>query len=125
MATLSTFYRGDEIKFAIGLDCIGFDIDRDLFDIEVITPNSSVKASKGRPAPDGSLVIFKETDGDSSSSSSSSSEDEGTWYAIVDTQFLKIGDMRVVATAHVPDPNANDGIRKQVDVKPLGTLRNP
>lgn len=105
------FYRGDEIKFSIGLQASGFSMDEDDFDIEVKSSKggTSAKASKESPAQDGSLVIFKE---------------EGTWYAIVDTTNLAAGDLSVIATAHIPDEHANDGIRRQSAVNSLCPLRS-
>lgn len=47
------------------------------------------------------------------------------WFAIVDTSHLNVGDMRVIATAHIVDPNANDGVRDDISVAPLGRLVNP
>lgn len=118
---MANFYKGDEIKFAINLEAPGFSMDNDDFDIEVASQKVSVKASKGEQASeDTALIIFKETSGDSSSSD----ETEGTWYAIVDTTSLTVGEMRVIATAFVPDANANDGVRRQSAVAALGTLKN-
>lgn len=104
------FYKGDEIKFSIDLQAPGFSMDDDDFDIEVKSSRGGTPAaaSKESPAQDGSLVIFKE---------------EGTWYAIVDTTNLAAGDLTVVATAHIPDAHANDGIRRQSDVKALCPLK--
>lgn len=118
---MATFYKGEEVKFAILLTAEGFDMDSDDFDIEVKSPKNSIKASKGASTED--LVIFKENGSDSSSSSSSESGD--TWYAIVNTsKFTATGELKVVATAYVPDTNASGNIRKQIDVKKLGDLKN-
>lgn len=113
------FYKGDEIKFAISLEAPGFSMDDDDFDIEVKSGSTSVKGYKGETSQD--LVIFKETD----SSSSSSEEESGTWYAIVDTKNLAVGKMRVIATAHIQDANANDGVRDSIAVSSLGQLMEP
>lgn len=60
---MATFYKGDEIKFAVKLEASGFDMDTDDFDIEVKSSNTSVKGYKNPPAgtTTPSLVIFKET----------------------------------------------------------------
>lgn len=106
---MANFYKGDEVKFAIELTAQGFSMDSNNFDIEVASPKVSVKASKNAPSADNALIIFKEDD---------------TWYAIVDTTDLSTGEMRVIATAHIPDANANDGVRRQSEVASLGTLKN-
>jgi hypothetical protein len=127
----NTFYKreeiGDEVKFAINITAPGFSMDDDDFEIEVSTPKASVKASKREPTVD--LLIFREPElgssSDSSSSDSSSSEETqpGTWYAIVDMSKLSPGEVRVIATAHVYDPQANDSIRNMIAVTTLGTLK--
>lgn len=114
---MATFYKGDEIKFAINLEAPGFDMDTDDFDIEVKSGNTSVKGYKTPPVgtTTPALVIFKETQ-----------EGEATsqWYAIADTATLATGTMRVIATAYIVDANANDGIRKNIAVQPLGQLKD-
>ena len=114
---MATFYKGDEIKFAINLEAPGFDMDTDDFEIEVKSGNTSVKGYKTPPAgtTTPALVIFKETQ-----------EGEATsqWYAIADTATLATGTMRVIATAYIVDANANDGIRKNIAVQPLGQLKD-
>jgi hypothetical protein len=134
----NTFYKrvygdkeiGDEVKFAINITAPGFSMDDDDFEIEVSTPKASVRASKREPTVD--LLIFREpelgSDSDSSDSSSSDSSSPGetqpgTWYAIVDMSKLSPGEVRVIATAHVYDPQANDGIRNMIAVTTLGTLK--
>ena len=108
-------YQGDEKKFAIELTAPGFDIDTDDFDIEVKSPKSSVKASKG--ASTDALRIFYET------VTPAEGDPYKVWFGIVDTTTLSTGELTVVATAHIPDANANDGIRRESDVKTLGTLK--
>lgn len=110
-----TIYQGDEKKFAIELTAPGFDIDQDDFELEVKSPKVSIKASK--KAPTTALCIFAEE----------VTPQEGApynvWYAIVDTATLSSGQIDVIATALVPDANANDGIRRESAVASLGTLK--
>jgi len=115
---MAILYKGEKRKFEILLTAPGFSMDTDDFEIEVKSPKTSVKASKSFPNED--LNIFRED-----SDSSSSGEDEGTWYAIVNTAKLSLGDLKVVATALVNDSHASGNVRPQIDVKPLGTLKNP
>ena len=105
-------YQGDEKKFSIELTAPGFDIDTDDFDIDVKSPKVTLHASKG--ASTEQLVIFFEED---------ETTHEKTWYAIVDTTTLSAGEISVIATAHVPDTNANDGIRRESAIATLGTLK--
>jgi len=119
------FYKGTEIKFIINLEAEGFSMDDDDFDIEVVSPKSRVKGCKRTPREDGpDVMIFKDADL-VSSDSSSSGDPGGTWCAIAETKDLDIGELRVIATAYIPDANANDGIRVEVVPSPLGRLVNP
>lgn len=131
---MAQILRGTEKKFAINLAAPGFSMDDNDFEIEVVVGGESIKGYKtpeeGAPTD---VLIFKETTtvtvegSESSDSSSSASETEvSTWYMIVNTAaFTKSGDMKAVATAHIPDVNANDGIRNEVTKTALGTLANP
>lgn len=129
---MNTFYKGDEIKFAIDIKAPGFSMDDDDFEVEVKCGSTSIKGSKAQPTL--GLRIFKETgessssDWDSSSSdwdSSSSEEEKSEWFAIADTNELAIGTMRVVTTAFIVDAHANDGVRKDISVSTLGKLLEP
>lgn len=118
---MANIIKGTEKKFAINLTVPGFSMDDDDFEIEVATPAESLKGYKNPPAGASTdVLIFSET----------ATPEEGdpvkTWYAIVNTgAFTKIGELRVIATAHVPDANANDGIRDEMAKVALGTLVNP
>ena len=121
---MDTFYKGDEIKFAITLEAPGFDMDTDDFDLEVKTGSTSVKGYKNEQGGTSSprLLIFKETpepvEGEEAPA--------GQWYAIVDTATLTAGtNMKVIATAHIVDVNANDGVRNNIAVRTLGKLIEP
>ena len=136
---MDNFYVGDEIKFALNIEAEGFSMDDDDFDVEVLSSShGSASASKGDvPNSESRLIIFKESNGtssdsdssdsdssDSDSSDSSSSENQpGQWFAIVDTTDFQPGRLRVVATAYVPDANANDGVRRMSSVQNLVQLR--
>lgn len=109
-------YRGEEIKFAIGLTAEGFSMDDDDFDIEVRTTSRSIKGWKNPPEGEESLdvIIFKETEGSAPG-----------WYCIADTTTLDVGAMTVIATAYVPDAHANDGVRTTIAKAALGKLEAP
>ncbi len=127
---MATFYKGDEIKFAINLEVAGFSMDDDDFDIEVKSGNTSLKGSKGAGSEASTdIVIFKETETVQPETPEGEEPQDpvtvSTWYAIVDTAKLPVGNMRVIATAHVIDANANDGVRKSIAVEKLGNLAEP
>ena len=115
MAQAQIIYQGDEKKFAIELTAPGFNIDTDDFDIEVKSPKASIKASKG--ASTEALVIFSED------VTPQEGDPYKQWYAIVDTTTLSVGEVNVIATAHIPDTNANDGIRRESDKQLLGHIK--
>lgn len=104
-------FKGDEAKFSINLTAPGFSMDTDDFDIEVVSNiGGSLKGSKGGTGTD--VIIFKEDD---------------AWYAIVNTEneLRPGGNLKVVATAYVPDAHADDGIRKQIATAVLDKFIEP
>lgn len=113
----NVFIKGTEIKFSIDLTAKGFSMDDDDFDVEVLSTRGSVSGSKGGTSTD--LTIFHEN-----SDSSDSSGDEGAWYVLVKTDSLGIGELKVKATAHIPDASAFDGVRNEIASASLGTLQN-
>lgn len=124
---MANYYKGDEIKFAIKLEAPGFSMDDDDFDIEVKSGNTSVKGYKdASKSQDSAVVIFKETETVQPETPEGEEPAEpvtvNTWYAIVDTSTLALSSMRVIATAYIVDANANDGVRKNIAVQPLGKL---
>ncbi len=123
-------YKGDEIKFAIKIEATGFDMDTDDFDIEVKSGNTSVKGYKdSTKSQDTAVRVFYEEktvqpdteDGEEPQEPVTVKE----WYAIVNTATLAVGQMRVISTAYIVDANADDGIRKSIDVKTLDRLVEP
>ena len=123
-------YRGEEYKFAINIEAQGFSMDDDDFDIEVKSGNTSVKGYKdATKSQDTAVVIFKETETVQPETPEGEEPQEpvtvSTWYAIVDTSSLAVGQMRAISTAYIVDANANDGIRKSIDVEPLDKLIDP
>ena len=124
-------YKGDEIKFSIELTAQGFSMDDDDFDIEVVSSRGgSVKGSKNPPAgSDTDVIIFSEevetTIPPAEEGGEPTVETTTVWYAIVKTEKLEPNELRVIATAYVPDANADDGIRKQTAVKVLDNLKKP
>lgn len=126
---MADFIKGTKVKFAINIEAQGFSMDRDDFEIEVISPRESVKGyNSPKLGKSSGIVIYKEEATASSTvEDSDSSEEKGTtstWYAILDTANLSVGQLRVVATAYIPDENDSDGIRKEIAAARLGKLVN-
>lgn len=121
---MADFIKGTKVKFAINIEAQGFSMDRDDFEIEVMSPRESAKGYNSPKLGNSSgIVIYKET----KTAEDSDSSEEGTmstWYAILDTANLSVGQLRVVATAYIPDENDIDGIRKEIATARLGKLVN-
>ena len=111
---MATFYKGTEIKFVVELAAEGFSMDDDDFDIEVASPRDSIKGSKvgSGTSKQGSAALALNKEGDD-------------WFAVADTNGLSKGEIRVIATAHIPDVSASDGVRNEIAVQTLGTLLIP
>ena len=140
MAQANVFYKGEEKKFAINISATGFNMDTDDFDVEVTNGKESIIARKtGEPTEagiwtneKGSLVIFYE--GDEEDTVEAPADEPGgepttntvkNWFCILDTQyFTNVGQLNVIGTAYITDVKAFDGVRKSIDVKTLGTLKN-
>jgi hypothetical protein len=127
---MANYYKGDEIKFAINLEAPGFSMDTDDFDVDVKSGNTSVKGYKSAGSETSTdVVIFKETTTVQPETEDGEEPAEpvtvNTWYAIVDTKSLAVGTMRMIATAHIVDANANDGVRDDISVVTLGKLIEP
>ena len=143
---METYYKGTEIKFNIDIKAEGFDMDIDDFDVAVVSGNTRIEGDKwnSRAAAmansDSSeerqrrmeLLVFRDpplpdsSDSDTDGSSSDSSEEEEShWFAIANTEYLAVGDMKVIGTCYIPDGYADDLIRRDIDVTTLGRLVNP
>ena len=123
-------YKGEEIKFAIKIEAPGFNMDEDDFDIEFKSGNTSVKGYKDSTKSQETAVrVFKETTTVQPDTEEGEEPQEpvtvNTWYAIVNTATLAVGQMRVISTAYIVDANADDSIRKSIDVKNLDKLVEP
>ena len=137
MAQANVFYKGEEKKFAIKLQAEGFNMNTDDFEIEVTNGKESLATQKtGQPTEEGtwvnengSLVIFYEEETVEVPADEPGGEPTQNtvknWFAIIDTSFFaNPGQLTVIGTAFVPDAKANDGIRKSIDEKALGQLKN-
>lgn len=126
---MADFIKGTKVKFAINIEAQGFSMDTDDFDIEVISTRESVRGYKNpERGTSNDLVIYNDITTASPTGDDSASSEAGDivskWYAILDTSKLSVGQLRVVATAHIPDINVDGGIRTELAVARLGKLVN-
>lgn len=114
-------YIGEEKKFAINLTAQGFSMDDNDFDIEVEVSGRRVKGNKNNSIEGSPIIIFSEE------VTPQGGEPVTKWFCILNTSaFESTGDIKVIATAHVPDAKADDGFRKEIAVsKELGQLARP
>lgn len=83
-------YKGTELKFLVELECEGFDITRDDFNIEVVRGSVSQVIQKAEMP-----------------------HDEEGYYLCFDTADFGTGVINAIITAYVPDTDFADGIRTE------------
>ena len=119
-------YKGTELKVAITLEANGFDMDKDGFRIEVASLRDSVYADTLEDAGGdqyNGIILYKDLA--PVNPQDDSAPEVYQWYAIIDTSRLSLGDLRMIATAYVPDAHADGGIRSEIAVAKLCKLVNP
>lgn len=84
-------YVGTDLKFAINIQCQGFSMDDDEFEITLVNGKNRLELSKD------DLV-----------------KDNNTWYLCFDSTELGHGDVTMIVCAYVPDADFEDGVRKEV-----------
>jgi hypothetical protein len=99
---MATIYKGTELKFKVELTANGFSMAENDFEVEVKSGKTSVTLAKE------DLIV-----------------NSGDYYGIVPTDTLAPGEVKLVATAHIPDSDADDGVRNEVAVTSLCTLVKP
>ena len=99
---METYYKGTELKPKIELTAQGFSMTNDEFEIEVKSGRSSITMEKE------DLIVKN-----------------GEYYAYIDTNELQAGTLKLIATLHVPDSDAPDGIRNEIAVTNLCSIVNP
>ena len=101
-----TFYKGTELKFKVTLECPGFSMENDDFSLDIVSGKTKVTLEKE------DLAVVGE-------------EGSKEYYAYVETDDMPTGNVKVIATAFVPDEEATGAIRKEIAVAQLCTLINP
>ena len=112
-------YKGTDIKFAVKLTADGFDMDTDNWELTVMCANGRDKFEISKEDCERVPALSDDPD------SSDSEEEEGTWYAIVKTANLAVGQLRVISKAYIVDAAAEGGVRQDIAVANLTKLENP
>lgn len=103
MAQEDKYYLGSDLKFKIDITASGFDQDTDEYRIDLYCGNKKLTYT------DQDIVTDPET---------------GYHYLLVDTNLLRPGSIKLVVTALVPDEIFTSGVRREVDVKNIGFIKN-
>lgn len=86
-------YVGSELKFKITITASGFDMATDKFEVDLVCGKVTTHLDKT------DLILS-----------------EGSYYIPIDTSlYPRGGDLFVITTAHVPDPDFDDNVRKEID----------
>ena len=93
-------YIRTDLKWLINVECEGFDMDEDDFDVELRCGAQCYKCKDSE--------VVKEGD---------------DWYLCIDTTKFKPGLLQMVFMAYVPDDAFEDGTRTEVGVLNLCQLR--
>ena len=112
---MDTYYKGSELKTQVIIEAQGFDMDADEWELVVKSGSTKINLDKS-DCHKGNL---------GSLDSSDSSDETEVWYCIVNTALLNVGTVRLIATAHVPDAMATDGVRNEIAVTNLYKLVDP
>lgn len=103
MATNAFGYEGSDLKFVVELTSDGFDIDRDDWAVGVQV---------------GTKILTTIT-----KSEAIKSPEDGKWYICINKEYVKKGDLSLVAYAKVPDADFDDGVRDEVDKRFIGVIQ--
>lgn len=119
---METFYKGTEIKFKVNLNCAGFSMASDSFQLKVVSGKTSVIIEKSIEDTAGGsqeeVIVTPEGAG-------SLSRVGDDYFAYVDTDYLAVGTVKVIGTAQIDDSGATGGKRQEVCVEQLCNLVNP
>ncbi len=100
--TGSEAWVGSGLKFAVTMNCEGFDMDTDDWVITVTCGKKSVTFTSKNSVKDG-----------------------GQWYICLDSSELGPGEAYITFEARVPDKDFKDGIRTEIRRYKLVNLRSP
>ena len=98
----SNYYIGADLKFQIDISSPGFSQDEDRYDIDFYCGDTKLQFNQNNVIQNGDC-----------------------FYLPIPTSRLTSGKMKMVITAYVPDVDFDGGVRKEVAVYNLGTLRLP
>ena len=119
---METFYKGTEIKFKVKLNCVGFSMTSDNFQLKVVSGKTSVSIEKSIEDTIGGsreeVIVTPEGAG-------SLSRVGDDYFAYVDREYLAVGAVKVIGTAQIDDSGATGGKRQEVCVDQLCNLVDP
>ena len=105
---------GTLLKYKVEITAQGFSMDEDDFEIEVRRGKSSVIIKK-----EDLIVNPVEIEVEGSGSGEGTTETVNEYYMLVDTEALGAGKYEVVTRAFVPDSDAPEGIRTELNKQTL------
>lgn len=94
------YYLGSDLKFKIEITASGFDQSTDDYTIDLYCGNKKIAYTQA------DIV-----------------EQDGEYYLLVNTSLLKPGTMKLVITAMVPDDAFESGVRREIEVINIGTIK--
>lgn len=95
------YYLGSDLKFKIEITASGFDQATDDYTIDLYCGNKKIAYTR-------SDIV----------------EQGGEYYLLVNTSLLKPGTMKLVITAMVPDDTFASGVRREIEVVNIGTIKS-
>jgi len=99
--TEDRYYLGSDLKFKIEVTASGFDQATDDYTVDLYCGNKKIAYTKAD-------IVAQ----------------EGNYYLLVNTSLLKPGTMKLVITAMVPDEAFASGVRREVEVVNIGTIKS-
>lgn len=102
MASYNFGYEGSDLKFLVEMTSEGFSMDDDEWSVgvqigsKIVTTIPKEKCIKG---------------------------EDGKWYVCVNKEFVKKGEFSLIAYAHVPDADFEDGDREEVFKQHMGNIQ--
>lgn len=107
MVNDNTYYVGTELKFAFTVECTGFNMDEDSWQVTVTGGEGS--------------VVCKHDD---TENVNITRDDLGQWYLLVDSKQLGKGICYAIVEVDVPDEDFEDGKRHEVYKQRLVNIKN-
>lgn len=95
-------WSGSGLKYAVNMDCDGFDMDEDDWKITVVRGAKTIEFT-----PENAVQ-----------------GEDGQWYICIDTSLLSPGDAFIIFDAFIPDEDFEDGIRHDIKKYKLTEIKS-